>query len=819
MKLKDLAIILNITFNDLVKYYKNISIDIPEDENFDLDYKTAKRAKFNLTLEEFDRFNTNKIIENPYNEADNEVFKLPETEEEFLGIQQNNETEKKDVVHSNQFNSENTPKKYFKKTDEQLITEILSHNQIDNLLLNGTYKQIDGQNFGFFENIKHESGKPIYYPVLNKLIDTIFIPTSELENRKRYIFDVEIARKSTRKEKNNPFLIQAKISNINEIVELSALLIKIKEKKQELEGLEYEFANSQDIYNQQMSEIENTIEVQKNSKLQEANKLIEDFNEHLISLEENINTEISRLYELTMQETLSNLNQKRSEMENTILFLQNKIGICKKLEFLTDEDANKYLNILSSEFQFQNSDFLDFETDLDSSFYHLATHIQHYLYHKKNLIYTDFQIRNFLTLLLTNDLIVLSGLSGSGKTQIVKSFAEALGGVAKIIPVKPNWTSSDDLLGYFNPIQSSYLPTPFTEAIVEAILNPHQVYLICLDEMNLARVEYYFADFLSGLEERTKQPEIDLYAKHEEELFISEFKTLLSLVESSIGTTKINSWNEFLENDTIRKRFFDILGNLEQDTMFQIHSKMKKRLVNILKFPSSLKIPNNVRFIGAINVDETTHYFSPKILDRVHIVKFENPLLIEDTVNNHMENSNYDKELKPVYFNPVHLGVRQELPSISNSDYTEIVTILKEINKNYLLPLSIDFGVRSIRQAINYTKQYMKIANNDTKGYAEDDFHINNFHANSFYVNKIIALNAIIMQKILPRFMFDGNEKTKQDEKKIDVLIKFQSFLQENLSAIWNYDLSEYETGNVSVDYLNEMIKSSNNNSQINFFN
>ena len=92
MKLKDLAVILNITFDDLVKYYKNISIDIPEDENFDLDYKTAKRAKFNLTLEEFYKFNTNKIIENPYNEADNEVFKLPETEEEILGIQQNNET-------------------------------------------------------------------------------------------------------------------------------------------------------------------------------------------------------------------------------------------------------------------------------------------------------------------------------------------------------------------------------------------------------------------------------------------------------------------------------------------------------------------------------------------------------------------------------------------------------------------------------------------------------------------------------------------------------------------------------------------------------
>ena len=76
-----------------------------------------------------------------------------------------------------------------------------------------------------------------------------------------------------------------------------------------------------------------------------------------------------------------------------------------------------------------------FEKDFEKNFSKLADHIHAYLYHKKNLIYTRYQIRNFLTLLKTHDIIVLSGLSGSGKTQIVKAFAEALGGVAKIIPV------------------------------------------------------------------------------------------------------------------------------------------------------------------------------------------------------------------------------------------------------------------------------------------------------------------------------------------------------------------------------------------------
>lgn len=682
------------------------------------------------------------------------------------------------------------------KNDEQLIKEILIHNQIDNLILQGIYHKKYGNNYGFFKNVKHENGNLLYYPISNELIEDVYIHTSELENDKKYIFEAEISGKSSRIKKNNPFLIRAKTSNIKEVIELSAIAEKIELKRIELQDLENELNNSDNLYKQKLQDIK-----------EEANQTIEEYNNEIISLYDKINLENQNLEKLTENiekehSVLDNLNEKRSKMESTIKFLQDKIEICKNLEFLAEDEANKYLNILSSTVQLQTENYLNFETDLNADFSVLATHVHHYLYFKKNLIYTEFQIKNFLTLLLTNDLVILSGLSGSGKTQIVKSFAEALGGVAKIIPVKPNWTSSDDLLGYFNPIQSSFLPTPFTEAIVEASLNPHQLYLICLDEMNLARAEYYFADFLSRLEEREKQPEIDLYAKHEEELFVSEFKTLLSLIETSIGEVKIKSWNEFLENDIIRNRFFELLGNVEQETMLQIHSKMKKRLIDILKFPSSITIPNNVRFIGAINVDETTHYFSPKILDRVHIVKFENPLLIEDIVNDYLQNSNYETELKPVYFNPQNFGDRKELPALKNNDYNEIVEILKDINKTYLLPLSIDFGVRSIRQVLNYLENFQKVS-----GLAQN-------------LSGYVGLNASIMQKILPRFVFDGNEKTKQDEKKIELLERLQKYLEEKLSIIWEYELGEYEAGNITPEYLKSMIESAKfNNSQINFFN
>ncbi len=168
----------------------------------------------------------------------------------------------------------------------------------------------------------------------------------------------------------------------------------------------------------------------------------------------------------------------------------------------------------------------------------------------------------------------------------------------------------------------------------------------------------------SKLEERSKQPEIELYANHEEELFVSEFSTLLNLIESSIEGKKIKSWQEFLDNEEARKKFFEMLGNTDKESMLQIHAKMKRRLMDILKFPSTIRIPDNIRFIGAINVDETTHYFSPKIIDRVHVIKFDNPLLYEEQVNSWFENKENEKELNPVYVNPNLFSTRNEYPSL-----------------------------------------------------------------------------------------------------------------------------------------------------------
>ncbi|WP_228711462.1 hypothetical protein [Raoultella planticola] len=87
------------------------------------------------------------------------------------------------------------------------------------------------------------------------------------------------------------------------------------------------------------------------------------------------------------------------------------------------------------------------------------------------------------------------------------------------------------------------MATPFLEALIEAKQNPDIPYFICLDEMNLARVEYYFADFLSKLEERNEQPTIQLYSDDEAAHVLAELKGVVSVISNAQEKfSKMASW-------------------------------------------------------------------------------------------------------------------------------------------------------------------------------------------------------------------------------------------------------------------------------------
>lgn len=406
-----------------------------------------------------------------------------ELSEELIKIAEENKisSEKKNSEEVVQEVENNQLKKLLAQSSQDMIKRIKEANNLVSLVLSGRLKKsiINGKSgafeLGFFEDIVDLDGNDVYYPKYSEnqeKINNVYIANpDELQDRERYYFKCELASNKERQKQENPYLLQTTIKNVQSASGVNDIVIAIKQKQTELEKID--------------------------EKAKSANEKIEEYNQKIINTFNEIQNKEDELSSL--KESFDITKHNLLKMENLINTLKERITLCKNLQFVNKDDESKYLNLLSAK-EFKPANHLDFELDFEKSFSKLADHIHAYLYHKKSLIYTNYQIRNFLTLLKTHDIIVLSGLSGSGKTQIVKAFAEALGGVAKIIPVKPNWTSSDDLTGYYNPLQMSFLPTPFTEAIVEAIHNPNQLYFICLDEMNLARVEYYFADFLFGWE-------------------------------------------------------------------------------------------------------------------------------------------------------------------------------------------------------------------------------------------------------------------------------------------------------------------------------
>ncbi|WP_339171311.1 AAA family ATPase [Paenibacillus sp. FSL H7-0943] len=207
----------------------------------------------------------------------------------------------------------------------------------------------------------------------------------------------------------------------------------------------------------------------------------------------------------------------------------------------------------------------------DSSITTLLHQIQSHI-RRKGFFFPEHLIENFYLSLKTKPFVILAGISGTGKTRLVKLFAEALGatgnnGQFTLIPVRPDWSDPADLLGY-KDLSGRFKPGPLTEVLVEAWKpeNQYKPYFICMDEMNLARVEHYFSDLLSVLETQ--------------------------------------DWQE---------------GKIQTQDL--ISSTMLDTSEDQVKY-GSLGIPENVFLIGTVNMDETTHPFSKKVLDRANTLEF-----------------------------------------------------------------------------------------------------------------------------------------------------------------------------------------------------
>ncbi|GGD08363.1 McrB family protein [Pontibacillus salipaludis] len=190
----------------------------------------------------------------------------------------------------------------------------------------------------------------------------------------------------------------------------------------------------------------------------------------------------------------------------------------------------------------------------------IVEHIHSYI-QGKGFFYKLDDIKNLFLSLRTKPFVILSGISGTGKTKIMELFAESVGatdenGRFRLVPVRPDWSDGSDLLGYTD-IKGEFQKGPLLTVIEEASQDPSQPYFVVLDEMNLARVEYYFSDFLSVIESRKW---------HDGEVVSASI-----MDETQIG----------------RK----------------------------------VTIPSNLYIVGTVNMDETTHPFSKKVLDRANTIE------------------------------------------------------------------------------------------------------------------------------------------------------------------------------------------------------
>ncbi|WP_010480087.1 McrB family protein [Thermococcus zilligii] len=326
----------------------------------------------------------------------------------------------------------------------------------------------------------------------------------------------------------------------------------------------------------------------------------------------------------------------------------------------------------------------------------------------KGYLYPSYLVAQFYTALKTKGFVILSGLTGTGKTKIAQELAELLDDSGKnflFLSVRPDWRDSKALLGYYNPLTGEYHRTELLEFILEAKEYYEQKrrnarpYFVLLDEMNLAHVEYYFADFLSVLE-----------SGRDEEGFTRE-----------------------------PLRLHDV-DKVEEEGI-----------------PKEIYLPPNLYIIGTVNMDETTYAFSPKVLDRAFVVEFHDVDLEKYPPETYEPASEAIESLKQTVLRDLK-GPDKKFLARSKDELNEAVRELKDEHPDYwktlvtlnkaLEPYDMHFGYRVVDEVALFFKSAKE---SKEAGIVE-------------FENYDEIFDLAILMKVLPKF--HGNRKKLENPLK-----------------------------------------------------
>ena len=321
----------------------------------------------------------------------------------------------------------------------------------------------------------------------------------------------------------------------------------------------------------------------------------------------------------------------------------------------------------------------------------------------------------YLTALRTKSFMLLAGISGTGKSRIVRKLAQAtvteelqkaegytgedfandrwtLHSPAnfELIQVKPNWHNSMDVIGYLSNIPSPhYVFTPFIEFIVKAWQHPEVPFFLCLDEMNLAPVEEYFAEFLSAIESRSFEGE-----EYLTDPIIKPF----------------NSFGEDVAKTMVNTLFPNFTAGDTESAIAKVIKHFRTR---------GLTLPKNLIVIGTVNMDETTFSFSRKVLDRAMSVEMNEvnyDSFLTDTTDDDLKaivkafEQNDEADLNALLVDR-HIEAR-EITDDLGDDAKFTIDCLKRINA-LLEGTPFKLGYRAANEALIYLQASYELGQTD----------------------------------------------------------------------------------------------------------
>ncbi|MBK5240340.1 hypothetical protein [Clostridium sp.] len=235
------------------------------------------------------------------------------------------------------------------------------------------------------------------------------------------------------------------------------------------------------------------------------------------------------------------------------------------------------------------------------------------VFEESKFIFTVDTIRDFhlnLTSLGDKHFVILNGISGTGKTQICSIYANAVYGLAyeeqnpylKVIPVRPDWMDSTALFGYYSALQKRYVMTEFLKCILNALEERDKPHFIVLDEMNLARVEYYLSDYLSAVESRKP---IRLHSENNIENIPEEVVIPPNIY--IIGTVNVDETTYTISDKVLDRAFVMTLSDVNLENYWEskeqsIRDKFESEYIILSELHSILK-PYNLHF-GYRSMDE-----------------------------------------------------------------------------------------------------------------------------------------------------------------------------------------------------------------------